>query len=135
MHKKYYSERIVILGLLIATLIFSVGSCAFLRKGKCKKEPDPFLFVPVDEDPKPLNQAKIAYPEEARQAGIEGTVILRVLIDKKGNYVKHIVMSSPHPLLTKAVETHIQKYKFTPAIKDGKPICYWLTMPFKFQLF
>ncbi|MDX1907279.1 MAG: TonB family protein [Bacteroidia bacterium] len=97
---------------------------------------DDFLFA--EEEPKPVNMDDIkklvGYPPIARDAGIEGQVVVRILVDKKGNYSKHRIINQVHPVLAKAVEEHIAKLRFTPAIQGGKPIQFWVNIPFNFRL-
>ena len=76
----------------------------------------------------------IGYPQIARDAGIEGRVIIRVLVDEHGNYVRHRVISSVHPMLTKACAEHLAELQFTPAIQGGRPIKFWVNIPFMFTL-
>ncbi len=103
-------------------------------------DPDPYetLLMAIEKMPEPANldQVKglIGYPPLAREAEIEGEVIVRVLVDKTGHYVKHIVVQDPHPMLTKAVTDKINNISFYPGIQDGKPIVFWLTIPFTFSL-
>ena len=95
-------------------------------------------FVSVEEEPQPINinqlKQQIGYPEIARDAGIQGQVVVRVLVDKQGKYVKHQVVNQVHPLLSEAVEEHIEKLRFTPAIQAGRPMKFWVNMPFNFNL-
>ena len=103
-------------------------------------EPAPDIndFVFAEEEPKPINlpeiRAKIGYPAEAAEAGIEGMVMVRMQVGPKGNYAKHKVMREGHPLLKKAVEAYIQKLAFTPYIFQGKPQPFWVQVPFHFAL-
>lgn len=101
-------------------------------------EPDINAFIFADEEPKPTNmgniQKSIGYPQIAKDAGIQGNVVVRVLVDELGNYNKHRVINEVHPILTKAVEKHISRLKFTPAIQGGKPIKFWVNIPFAFKL-
>ncbi len=103
-----------------------------------EQEPDINEFIFAEEEPKPVNMADvqklIGYPQIARDAGIEGNVVVRVLVDKRGNYDKHKIITQVHPILTKAVEEHINKLQFTPAIQGGKPIKFWVNIPFNFKL-
>lgn len=98
----------------------------------------PNEFVLLEKEPAPVNmddiKKLIGYPPMAKEAEIEGKVVLRVQVDKNGNYVKHIVMRDPHPLLTSEVVKHIRNLKFTPGIQAGKPIKVWVTIPFDFKL-
>jgi TonB family protein len=95
-------------------------------------------FVLLEKEPEPINlnelSKMISYPLEAKASEIQGKVVLRVQIDTKGNYVKHMVIKDPHPILTQAVESKIAYLKFTPGIQKGKPIKVWVTIPFDFKL-
>ncbi len=102
------------------------------------KDPDPFEFVAVEKQPQPVNlddiKQRIGYPEQARQAHIEGKVVVRILVDENGRYVKHIVIKKAHPILVRAVEKEIPNLIFTPGIQSGKPIRVWVNIPFVFRL-
>jgi periplasmic protein TonB len=95
-------------------------------------------FVPVDREPKPVNleevKALIGYPRMAVEAEIEGKVTVRILVSKHGDYMKHVVLKDPHPILTKAVTDQISQLKMTPGIRGVKPIAVWVTIPFEFSL-
>ena len=103
-----------------------------------QKEPEINAFVFAEEEPQPINMEDIkqlvGYPQMARDASIEGSVVIRVLVDKKGNYSKHKIINHVHPILAKAVEEHVPKLRFTPAIQGGKPIPFWVNIPFSFKL-
>ncbi|MFN0083032.1 MAG: energy transducer TonB [Ferruginibacter sp.] len=91
----------------------------------------------LQEAPKPLNlkevKAEIGYPQVAKEAGITGTVLLRILVSEEGKYKKHLVAKPGHPLLLKEVEKHISKLVFTPVMQGNKTISFWVTIPFKFE--
>jgi Gram-negative bacterial tonB protein. len=40
-------------------------------------------FIPYDDPPQPLSSIRPVYPEIAQEAGIEGTVVVQVFVDKK----------------------------------------------------
>ena len=65
-------------------------------------------------------------------ANIKGTVIARVLVNKKGEYVKHKIIHTAHPLLERMVDKHISSLDFVPAIHEGKPVHLWVNVPFHF---
>lgn len=100
--------------------------------------PDPTDFVAVEKEPQPLNyeevRKRIGYPLLAKEAGIRGKVIVRVLVSKDGKYEKHIVLRSPHKMLTEAVERELPNLEFSPGIQAGKPVKVWVTTVFDFQL-
>jgi periplasmic protein TonB len=102
------------------------------------KDPSIDTFVLLEKEPKPVNldelKGLIGYPKMAVEAGIEGKVIVRVLIDKHGNYKSHKVLKDAHPILNSAVNDKIHLLKMTPGIQAGKPISVWVTLPFNFEL-
>lgn len=101
-------------------------------------EVGPNDWVDLQEEPKPVNmedfRKSVGYPEMAKQADITGKVIVRVQVDKSGNYVKHVVLKDPHPILTNAVTSKLNSLRFTPGIQAGKPVKVWVTIPVDFQL-
>jgi protein TonB len=103
-----------------------------------EKDPEPDEFVAVEKQPDPVNLADIkkaiVYPPIAKDNGIQGKVFIRMLVNKEGIPEKHIVVKSPHELLTKACVDQIYKLRFTPGIQAGKPIKVWVMIPFDFSL-
>lgn len=101
-------------------------------------DPSSNSFAPVDKVVEVLNldeiSYKIGYPTFAREAGIEGKVILRILVKENGEYIRHEVMRQSHPILTQAVENEVCKLKTTLPIRYEKPIKYWTNIPFVFKL-
>jgi len=61
------------------------------------------------------------YPALARQQGIFGTVKLQALVDEQGK-VKDVHIVSGVPLLTGAAQKAVLKWRYRPAILNGKPI-------------
>ena len=88
--------------------------------------------------PSPINikevQNAIQYPENAQDAGLEGLVICKILVDKDGNYMRHRVVHSPDPSLREAVSPHLARLRFVPAIKNGEAVAAWTTLRFAFRL-
>lgn len=96
---------------------------------KSNLEPDEYPKVDLAKI-----QRSIIYPEYAKKKGIEGTVIVRVLVSKSGSVVKTIVDRTDNKALTNAAVQSVKKATFTPAIKNGKTIQCWVALPIKFQL-
>ncbi|MEL6133224.1 MAG: energy transducer TonB [Bacteroidota bacterium] len=98
--------------------------------------PDFEAFVWMDREPQVLNWnevvSEIVFPEILWDAGLSGKTVFRVLIGKKGEYVRHEVLYQVHPILTKTIEPHINQLKFSPAMKEGQPVSFWLNIPFQF---
>lgn len=88
-------------------------------------------------EPRPINlnevRQNVGYPLEALTKGIEGTVVLKVLVDKEGNYAEHKVVRSSHESLLKACEAQIENLKFSPATLKEEPIKFWVHIPFMWK--
>ncbi len=74
------------------------------------------------------------YSEEARKAKFQGTVLLFVVVDEKGN-PRDIKILRPLGLGLdqKAVEA-VEKWKFSPGKKDGKPVPVQAQIEVNFRL-
>ena len=90
-------------------------------------------FFMVEEKPEMIKQVPPQFPEVARKAGIQGSVILKVLIGLNGQVEEATVLRGKEILQQSALEA-IYQYKFKPAKQNDKPVKVWLTMPIRFQL-
>ena len=83
------------------------------------------LPIPTDEylvDAMPIltSEVRVPYPKEAKEANIEGPVVMDILIDQTGKVRKVDVMSGPGHGLNEAASEAILKFQFTPAkVKTG----------------
>jgi TonB family protein len=83
----------------------------------------------------PSTRADPEYTDEARAARIQGTVVLSVTIRADGTgRVEQVVRSLDPGLDQKAIEA-FQKWRFTPGMKDGKPVDVQLQVVFNFKLY
>ena len=72
--------------------------------------------------PKLVFKVEPEYSEEARKAKFQGTVVLYVVVDEKGNPRDlKVVRPLGLGLDQKAMEA-VMKWKFNPGLKDGKPV-------------
>ena len=92
----------------------------------------------VDRPPELINKfmVKPEYHEDARKAGIQGKVILEVLIRKDGSVGKVKVMEGieGYPSLAENAIEAVKQTKFKPATKDGKPVDMTIAIPIGFRL-
>jgi len=97
---------------------------------------DDTIYKYFDVTQKPQMQNKVApkYPEEARDAGIEGKVIVVVVIGEDGSVTEAKVMKSVHELLDKAALDAATQMTFTPAYIDGTPVKVQMAVPYQFTL-
>ncbi len=92
-------------------------------------------FIPYDDPPKPLTRIKPKYPEIAQEAGIEGTVIVQVFIDKKGRVKEtSILQGIPNTGLDEAAIEAIRNTRFKPAKQRERAVGVWISIPINFRL-
>ena len=72
------------------------------------------------------------YPVLARQAHMQGTVILTALIDKEGN-IQNLQVVSGHPLLTPAAIEAVKHWRYKPFLLDGQPVGVETTVTVNFR--
>lgn len=102
-----------------------------------EQEPDPDEFVFVEKEPEfdyADLQRRVQYPEIARRAGIEGKVVVKVLVGKDGKPKRAFVADSPSEMLNDAALKAVLATTFTPAIQNGNPIDVWVTIPIIFKI-
>ncbi len=98
------------------------------------------IFVAYDEPPNPIGgfaaiQKNLQYPEIARKAGVEGRVVVNVLIDEKGNVVDtKILKSLGNNGCDEAAIAAIKSVKWKPAKQRDKPVKVRVGIPVVFML-
>lgn len=75
------------------------------------------------------------YPFLARQRGLEGTVILDVLVSKVGtaNQIR-VATTSGYELLDQAAVTAVGNWVFQPGKRGEQPVDMWVRIPIRFAL-
>lgn len=92
-------------------------------------------YVLHEYEPEPLDiNPQPAYPELARIGGVTGKVVALMYVDAHGNVAKwNIATVDPARLgFDDAVAEVIPKWKFAPALQQGKPVGVWISIPFTF---
>lgn len=85
--------------------------------------------------PKRVARVTPQYPAMLRAQHIEGTVVLRVRIDKTGRVTKvDIVAKASHEEFNKAARVAALQERFKPATKDGIAIPYDITFSSRFRI-
>jgi len=68
-----------------------------------------------------LNQTRPVYPALARQARIQGNVVLHAIIDKEGK-VAQLEVISGHPLLVQSALDAVKQWRYKPTQLNGDPV-------------
>ena len=85
--------------------------------------------------PKHAENPKPVYPQEAREKGFKGEVLLRVEVLPHGHVGQiEVKRSSGHEILDQSALSTVKKWKFIPARKEGVAIPAWVNIPIKFEL-
>ncbi|MFC1555087.1 energy transducer TonB, partial [candidate division KSB1 bacterium] len=79
-------------------------------------------------------QSRIIYPDDAKRAGIEGTVRVKVLVDTTGTTIKFEVAESLTESCDQVAIEALKATKFTPAKSRGRKVPFWIAIPIKFKL-
>ena len=72
--------------------------------------------------PEPSLKTDIEYTEEARAAGIEGRLVLKVTVDAQGLVSGIVVVAGVDPALDAAAIATVKTWRFRPALACGKPV-------------
>jgi TonB family protein len=87
----------------------------------------------VDVKARLLAKPEARYTDEARKYEVSGVVILKALFARDGTVVKISVVSGLPFGLTEQAIAAARKIKFTPAMKEGKPVSMWMQLEYRFN--
>ncbi len=74
-----------------------------------------------------------AYPPLAKQARIQGVVVLTAIIGKDGN-VQNLQLVSGHPLLAPAAIEAVKQWRYKPFLLNGQPVEVETTVTVNFRV-
>jgi TonB family protein len=88
----------------------------------------------VERPPIPVIEVVPEYPELARKLGIQGTVWIKVLVDKEGKARKAVVVRSDADIFDDPAVRAAMQWVFTPGMMNSGPVAVWAMVPFRFRL-
>jgi protein TonB len=68
-----------------------------------------------------VTRVQPVYPPLARQARIQGTVVLRAIISRDGS-IENLTLVSGHPMLVPAAIDAVKQWKYQPYLLNGQPV-------------
>lgn len=74
------------------------------------------------------------YPAEASEAGIQGTIVVKFVVDKEGKVSNVEVVSGPQELRAEAMRVIQKSGKWIPAIQNGHQVKSYKQQPIVFRL-
>ncbi len=100
--------------------------------------PAPRVAAPVRvselvQPPRKIVDVRPAYPVIARQARVEGTVILEAILDRDGR-IDHARVVRSIPLLDAAALDAVRQWRYTPTVLNGQPVQVLMTVTIRFTL-
>src|ERR1039457_5593348 len=119
------SLRFVLLAILIPPLI-----CGVAAQSNSPQQ----VQVPAGTSQGLLvSKVQPTYPPLARQARVQGTVVLQALIGKDGA-VQSLTVTSGHPMLIQAAMDAVKQWRYKPYLLNGEPVLVQTTINVNFQL-
>lgn len=120
------------------TLLVLLGFCAGCSTGLTSRENAKYLgefedVLDYDTAPVLAVAARPQYPDMAREIGVTGRVVLKVLVLEDGGVGRVQVLESPSPILLDEAVTAVRNSVFIPAKKGGSPCRSTMVIPFIFD--
>lgn len=89
----------------------------------------------VDSPPRPKHREPLPYPPSARKQGVEGYVVLSVLISATGEIEKvEVLESSPSGMFDQHAIEGVRDWRFEPAQYQGRNVKVWAKQRIRFDL-
>lgn len=83
--------------------------------------------------PKLIQEVEPVYPPLAKQARIQGQVVIDSVIDTQG-HVTQMKLVSGSPLLVQAAEQALAQWRYQPTLLNGQPVAVDMLVTLHFQL-
>jgi TonB family protein len=112
----------------VSLLLFVLPAAA--QEGGIPAESAPPALLP----PQLLESVEAAYPEPAKAARLEGTVVLRLSIDAEGRVTQAEVTQSAGNGFDEAAREAALRFRFQPAKRNGESIAARILFPYEFRL-
>ncbi|MEO0216989.1 MAG: TonB family protein [candidate division WOR-3 bacterium] len=98
------------------------------------REEEVYEFFKVEIKPQIVKAVQPEYPDLAKKAGIEGRVVVSVIVDENGNVINAEIISSTNSIFNEPALKAAYKYKFSPAMMKDKKVKVKVLIPFNFTV-
>jgi len=100
-----------------------------------KVREDTPIFLAWETAPKIIEAPAPAYPDSARKAGLEGKVVLVIVVDEQGRVIEaRVFRAEPPGVFEQAALEAVREWRFEPALQRDKPIKVRLAQEVVFRL-
>ncbi len=131
---------VVVMALAAAGVAQELGATQSPAQGDQQQSPSTETKRPMRvrvggnvQPPRVISETQPIYPALARQAHIEGDVVLRAVITKDGN-VSELKVISGHPLLVQAALDAVRQWKYQTTKLNGDPVEVEMTITVHFVM-
>ncbi len=88
---------------------------------------------PDVSEPQPVKVTSPPYPDALRKFGVEGVVILQVIVGRDGHIYRPSVVQSLNADLDKIALQTVKAWQYYPAIKDNHPVDVQMSLDVMFR--
>lgn len=104
-----------------------------------EQDNEPEIFVVVEDLPEIIGgvaklAAAVKYPPIARQAGLEGLVVVKIVVNADGTPSDPEILKSPGSALDSAAIDAVMQQEFRPGRQRGRAVAAYMAIPVRFQL-
>ena len=122
---------------VVVPVLFRLEGLEDEQNAKLMKENG--YFERADVMPEPIGgmisiQEKLTYPELAKKAGVQGTVTIKVYVDKNGDVTNTELLKGIGSGCDEVAINAIKRIKFKPAKQAGQLVNAQLVVPVNFRL-
>ena len=119
---------------LMLRCIFALSALIAVVYGQTDSSGDPIRIGPGVTAPKPIRRPEPTYSPEARSAGVQGSVLLEIVIDEQGLPTWIRTLSPLGYGLDERAQECIKTWRFQPGLKNGVPVKILATIEVNFRL-
>jgi TonB family protein len=112
---------------LVATVTFLLTAATRMAVADSEKH-----LTPSESLAAATSKPQPDYPVMAKQLRLEGAVNLNAFVTEDGT-VEKVEAVSGNPILTRAAEDALKRWKFSKQTEDGKPVKFVATVIFNFK--
>ena len=110
-----------------------VSSAPIPRPPDPPRPSGPVRVADLPIPPRKTVDVRPIYPDVARIARVEGTVVMEAVLDPSGHVTQLRVIKS-RPLLDQAALDAVRQWRYTPSVYGGRPVSVLMTITIRFTL-
>ena len=136
--RKFFESFATLPGLPLQQKLYGdplVGVSQPSQSGRSSDADEVFAAKDTTQRVRILEKTEPTYTDSARKYGVQGTVVLRAVFAGDGDVKRvYVTRKLPHGL-TQAAVTAARGIKFSPAMKDGRPVSQYMQLEYNFNLY